>query len=109
MSMIPWILLGLICLEHLLFVPALIRKYDGTVWHGYIPGLNALAILKMNGRPWYWALFLLVPGVNLIMLTIMHVELGIVFGKRSTQTSFLPWWHYLLAKVIQNTLTKGKR
>ena len=95
MSMIPWILLGLICLQHLLFVPALIKKYGGTVWHGYIPGLNHLAILKMNGRPWYWALFLLVPGVNLIMLTIMHVELGIVFGKRSTQEQWffgaLPW------------------
>ena len=95
MSMIPWILLGLICLEHLLFVPALIKKYGGTVWHGYIPGLNHLAILKINGRPWYWALFLLVPGVNLIMLTIMHVELGIVFGKRSTAEQWffgaIPW------------------
>ena len=95
MSLIPWILLGLICLEHLLFVPNLIKKFGGTVWHGYVPGLNALAILKINGRPWYWALFLLVPGVNLIMLTIMHVELGIVFGKRSTKDQWffgaLPW------------------
>lgn len=104
MSMIPWILLGLICLEHLLFVPALIKKYGGTVWHGYVPGLNALAILKMNGRPWYWALFLLVPGMNLIMLTIMHVELGIVFGKRSTEEQWffgaLPW--VALPKLVKS-------
>ena len=95
MSLIPWILLGIICLEHLIFIPKLIKKFGGTVWHGYVPGLNALAILKMNGRPWYWALFLLVPGVNLIMLTIMHVELGIVFGKRTTKDQYLmgalPW------------------
>ena len=95
MSLIPWVLLGIICIEHLIFVPELIKRSGGTPWHGYVPGLNALAILKMNGRPWYWALFLLVPGVNLIMLTIMHVELGIVFGKRSTKDQWffgaLPW------------------
>ncbi|MBM72213.1 MAG: signal peptidase I [Crocinitomicaceae bacterium] len=95
MSLIPWILLGIVCLEHLIFIPKLIKRSVGTVWHGYIPGLNALAILKIIGRPWYWALFLLVPGVNLIMLTIMHVELGIVFGKRTTKYQWffggLPW------------------
>lgn len=95
MSLIPWILLGIICIEHIIFIPKLIKKYGGTVWHGYVPFLNALAILKMNGRPWYWALFLIFPGVNLIMLTIMHVELGIVFGKRTTKEQWimgaLPW------------------
>jgi signal peptidase I len=95
MSLIPWILLGVICIEHLIFIPKLIKKFGGTEWHGYVPGLNAVAVLKMNGRPWYWALFLLVPGVNLIMLTIMHVELGIVFGRRSTKDQLimglLPW------------------
>lgn len=95
MSLIPWILLGLICIEHIIFIPKLIKKYGGTVWHGYVPILNALSILKMNGRPWYWVIFLIFPGVNLIMLTIMHVELGIVFGKRSTKDQWfmgaLPW------------------
>jgi len=95
MSLIPWLLLALICLEHLIFVPALIKKSGGTTWHGYVPILNALAILKMNGRPWYWVMFLLFPGINLIMLTIMHVELGIVFGKRSTKDQWImgaiPW------------------
>jgi signal peptidase I len=71
------------------------KRFGGTVWHGYVPLLNAVAILKMNGRPWYWVIFLLFPGVNLIMLTIMHVELGIVFGKRAVKDQWimglLPW------------------
>ena len=82
MSLIPWILLGIICLEHLIFIPELIKRSGGTSWHGYVPGLNALAILKMIGRPWYWALFLLVPGVNLIMLTIMHLRMLIAVRLR---------------------------
>ena len=95
MSLIPWLLLALICLEHLIFVPSLIKRQGGTAWHGYVPILNALCILKMTGRPWYWVIILLFPGINLIMLTIMHVELGIVFGKTSTKEQWimgaLPW------------------
>ena len=103
MSLIPWILLGLICLEHLIFIPKLIKRSVGTVWHGYIPFLNAIAILKINGRPWYWALFLLVPGINLLMLTIMHVELGIAFGKKSTSriNTFLVHYHGLRLQNLQ--------
>ena len=97
MSLIPWILLGLICLEHLIFIPALIKRSGvAPVWHGYVPVLNALAILKIIERPWYWLIFLFfVPGINLLMLTIMHVELGIAFGRRSTKAQWLigalPW------------------
>ncbi|MAO45537.1 MAG: hypothetical protein CL823_00130 [Crocinitomicaceae bacterium] len=103
MSLIPWILLGLICLVHLIFIPKLIRRSVGTAWHGYVPFLNSIAILKITGRPWYWSLFLLVPGINLLMLTIMHVELGIAFGKRSTKDQYffgvLPW--IAIAKLAQ--------
>ncbi len=96
MNLIPWILLGIICAEQLIFVPALIKKSGvGTPWHGYIPGLNSLAILKIIERPWYWIVFLLVPGINLLMLTIMHVELSIAFGLRTTKDQWfmglLPW------------------
>jgi hypothetical protein len=72
------------------------RSGVAPVWHGYVPVLNALAILKIIERPWYWLIFLFfVPGINLLMLTIMHVELGIAFGRRSTKAQWLmgalPW------------------
>ena len=92
MNLIPWILLGIICAEQLIFVPALIKKSGvGAPWHGYIPGLNSLAILKIIERPWYWIIFLLVPGINLLMLTIMHVELSIAFGLRTTKDQWFTW------------------
>ncbi|HIB77115.1 MAG TPA: S26 family signal peptidase [Flavobacteriales bacterium] len=96
MTLLPWILLAIICIEHLIFIPALIKRSGvGTAWHGYVPVLNALAILRIIERPWYWVLFLLVPGINLLMLIIMHVELAIVFGQRSTKDQWLmgllPW------------------
>jgi hypothetical protein len=46
-------------------------------------------------------LLLLVPGVNLIMLVIVNVEMGIVFNQRSTGTQWkfgaLPWFPVTLA------------
>ena len=95
MNLIPWILLLLLILEHLVFLPRVFKRAGLTAWHGSIPGLNYWTWLKVIGRPWYWILLLIVPGINLAMLVIMQVELGIVFNQRSTADQWkmgaLPW------------------
>ena len=95
MELIPWILLGILLLEHIVFLPALFERAGLNKTHGFIPGLNYWTWLKAIGRPWYWIILLVIPGVNLIMLVIMHVELGIAFGERSTVDQWkqgaLPW------------------
>ena len=63
------------------------REFGGTVWHGYVPGLNAISYFENEWKALVLGTIPLVPGVNLIMLTIMHVELGIVFGKPTTKTN----------------------
>ena len=98
MHLIPWILLALALLVQLAVLPVLIKRKDadGPAWQGAVPGLHFFPWLDLIGRPKHWALFLLVPGINLLMLTIMHVELGLAFGKRSTKDQWmfgaLPWW-----------------
>ena len=81
MELIPWILLGILLLEHIVFLPALFERAGLNKSHGFIPGLNYWTWLKAIGRPWYWIILLVIPGVNLIMLVIMHVELGIAFWR----------------------------
>jgi signal peptidase I len=81
---LPWILLLALLLVHSIFLPKLFRKAGFTDWHGYVPGLNYWTWLKVIGRPWYWILLLVIPGINLVILTIMQVELGIGFNQRST-------------------------
>ena len=63
----------------LVTLPVLIGRHnpDGQAWKAAVPGLHFFAWLDLIERPWYWAIFLLVPGINLIMLTVMHVELGV--------------------------------
>ena len=98
MTLLPWILLLLAIVLQLVTLPALIKRHnpDGQAWQGAVPGLHFFAWLKLIERPWYWGLFLLVPGINLIMLTVMHVELGLAFGRRALKDQWvmgaLPWW-----------------
>lgn len=97
MNLIPWILLLLLIAIQCATTPALMKR-SGLSFKlpGFIPILHFLPMLKIIGRPWYWFLLLLVPGVNLIMLVIVNVEMGIVFNQRSSGSQWkfgaLPWY-----------------
>ena len=97
MNLIPWILLLLLIAVQCAATPALMKRSGLTFkLPGFIPILHFLPMLKIIGRPWYWFLLLLVPGVNLIMLVIVNVEMGIVFNQRSAGSQWkfgaLPWY-----------------
>ena len=96
MELIPWILLGLLVLVQLGTLPVLFRRAGMPAWLGAVPLVNLVFLLRLIRRPWYWAFALFVPGINLLLLAILHVEAGICFGKRSTAEQWrmgaLPWW-----------------
>lgn len=64
-------------------------------WAGFIPVYNFLVWLRLMRKPWWWILILIVPGVNFLLLMVMHVELARSFGLRSTKdyvlAIFLPF------------------
>jgi signal peptidase I len=97
MNLIPWILLFSLIAIQCATTPAFMKR-SGLEFKlpGFIPILHFLPLLKIIGRPWYWFLLLLVPGVNLIMLVIVNVEVGIVFNQRSSKDQWkfgaLPWY-----------------
>lgn len=94
--MIPWIVLLALLLVYSISLPKLLERAGHPSALGYIPIVNFFPFLKLIKRPWWWFILILVPGVNLIMLTILNVELGIAFGKRSTKDQWmfgaLPWY-----------------
>lgn len=94
--MIPWIFLLALIAIYSITLPVLLKRAGvGNAALGYVPIANFFPFLKMIKRPWWWFLILLCPGINLLMLVIMNVELGIAFGKRSTKDQWffgaLPW------------------
>jgi hypothetical protein len=50
-------------------------------WKCLIPIYGALVMQRILGRPWWWVLWLLVPGLNIIPAIIECFDLAKVFGK----------------------------
>lgn len=75
-------------------------------WEGFIPVYNFVIWAKIMKRPWWWAILLLIPGVNFVMTLVMNVELSRTFNLRSTNDTlkaiFIPWL------VIWNIGTKNE-
>ncbi|MCH2199999.1 MAG: S26 family signal peptidase [Flavobacteriales bacterium] len=89
------ILLILLYLVYFVSLPSIFKRIGLPSWHGFVPVLQWITWLKAIKRPWYWVFVLFIPGVNLLMLGIMNVELGIAFTKESTKDQWyfgaLPW------------------
>lgn len=84
----------------------LFQKAGKPAWAGFVPGYNILVWLKISGKPWWWIVLFIVPGVNLLMFLIMNVNISIVLGERGFKEhllmTFLPWW-----KVPQTVFAKN--
>jgi uncharacterized membrane protein YoaK (UPF0700 family) len=50
-------------------------------WASIIPIYNALVLLEIVGRPWWWILLCLIPVVNIVVGIIIVVDLAKSFGK----------------------------
>ena len=45
-------------------------------WAAIIPIYNALVLLQVAGRPWWWILLLLVPIVNIVIGVIVSIDVA---------------------------------
>ena len=101
LAMIPYIVL----FSYFIVLYACLWKFfvkaGRKAWEGWVPFYNIYVWNKIIGKPWWWLFLLLVPGVNLLMLIIMNVNLAICFSARDTKhyllCTFLPW--YALPKL----------
>ena len=59
----------------------LFTKAGQAGWKCLVPVLGALVYLKITGRPWWWLLLFLIPGVNLIPGVMTCFDLARVYGK----------------------------
>ena len=64
-------------------------KAGRQAWEAFAPLYNAVILMKIINRPWWWTILLFVPIVNLIMLPVVWVETARSFGKNTYQDTFL--------------------
>ncbi|WP_298761266.1 signal peptidase I [uncultured Psychroserpens sp.] len=64
-------------------------KAGRQAWEAFVPVYNAVILMKIIKRPWWWTILLFVPIVNLIMFIIVWVETARSFGKNQYLDTFL--------------------
>lgn len=98
---IEWIILLILIVEYSIFLPKIFVKAGAESWKGYIPVYNLIVMIQVMKKPWWWIFFLLAPGVNLLMLMAMNLELARCFNLYKPGDTllsiFLP--HVMLPKI----------
>ncbi|MFT5820872.1 MAG: signal peptidase I [Crocinitomix sp.] len=55
-------------------------RIDAPAWTAYIPFYNYFVVLRACKQPWYWVIFLLMPGIQFIMWAAINVTVIRKFG-----------------------------
>ena len=45
-----------------------------NAWWAFIPILNTFQLIQMAGKQWYWFLFCLIPGINIVVFAILWAD-----------------------------------
>ncbi len=93
--MTAWFFFALYIAALFICLPKIFAKAGRPAWQGLVPFYNLYVWNKILGKPWYWLILLLVPGVNLLMLIIYNVNTSIALGKRTLKEHMImvvvPW------------------
>lgn len=69
-------------------------------WAAIIPIYNALIVIKIAGKPWWWILLALIPLVNLIFYILVLDGLSKNFGKSSGFTVGLFFLRFIFLPIL---------
>ncbi len=90
MTIDQWFLFFLIIqVVHFLGTWKLYKKAGRKPWEAIVPVYNAIVLLKIINRPWWWIFLIFIPIINLLMFPVIWVETARSFGKNTTKDSFL--------------------
>jgi signal peptidase I len=90
MSWTGWFLFFLIVqVIHFAGTWKLYQKAGRQAWEAAVPVYNAVVLMKIINRPWWWTILLFIPIVNLIMFPVVWVETLRSFGRNSATDTFL--------------------
>ncbi|WP_224490045.1 signal peptidase I [Robertkochia flava] len=90
MTATQWIIFFfLIQVIHFLGTWKLYTKAGRKAWEALVPVYNAVILMKIIRRPWWWVILLFLPIINLIMIPVVWVETIRSFGRNSTTDTLL--------------------
>jgi hypothetical protein len=69
-------------------------------WKSIIPVYNLIVIFDILGKPWWWILFLLIPGLHIIIPIWMIILLGERFGKSDLFIIGLQLFGFIMIPIL---------
>ena len=90
MDLQSWIIFFFaIQLLHGLATFKLYLKAGKQAWEAFIPVYNAVILMKIINRTWWWTILLFLPIVNLILFPVIWVEIARSYGRHSRLDTLL--------------------
>ncbi|AXT60451.1 signal peptidase I [Aquimarina sp. AD10] len=90
MTLTEWFIFFLIVqVIHFLGTWKLYVKAGRKAWEALVPVYNAVILMKIINRPWWWVILLFIPVINVIMLPVLWVETIRSFGQNTTKDTIL--------------------
>lgn len=69
-------------------------------WFAWVPILNLFLMVQISGKPVWWFILLLIPGVNLVIFILLWMEIAKKVNKPT-------WWGLLLLVPGINIIVPG--
>ncbi|MEX0997863.1 MAG: signal peptidase I, partial [Flavobacteriaceae bacterium] len=90
MTLTQWFLFFIaVQVVHFLGTWKLYQKAGRNAWEAAVPVYNAIVLMKIINRPWWYTILLFIPIINLIMFPVVWVETLRSFGKNKTADTVL--------------------
>ncbi|GAA4106386.1 signal peptidase I [Aquimarina addita] len=90
MTLTEWFIFFIVVqVLHFLGTWKLYVKAGRKAWEAAVPVYNAVILMKIINRSWWWVILLFIPVINVIMLPIIWVETIRSFGKNTTTDTVL--------------------
>lgn len=67
----------------------ILPRVDKPSWAAYVPFYNYYVALRASNQPWYWVIFLLMPGIQFIMWASINVSFIRKFGVFDVKNTIL--------------------
>lgn len=81
MTITQWLLFfGIVQVIHFLGTWKLYVRAGRKAWEAAIPVYNAVILMKIINRPWWWVFLLFIPIVNLLMFPVVWTETARSYG-----------------------------
>jgi len=76
-----WVFIFLIAAFYIYTYWRIFEKAGQPGWASLIPIYDALIVLRIIGKPWWWILLYMIPGVNIVFAIWTINLLSLSFGK----------------------------